>query len=280
MCAGSQAGPGSKATPTWSPDGTRIAYRAWEGGADSIVVMDAWRRKLRRHWPRPTRPRRTAREATLLVAGRHESHLPRPALCATCPLSSSSCRPTGRRRDEAAGAGSGEPILPIGRPTGSRSPSWGGMRPVASATTLSMRVRRCPGRRAPGTSDPCGCPASISPTPRETWWSPDGTELALADRRGGHRRGETRWLGAAGGCRNGVQSRMVARRANGSPSTVTVDPSEYFQDRPCTARTWVVDADGTDERRLDPLVEACAPPMQWSPDGTRLAESADRADTG
>ena len=58
---------------------------------------------------------------------------------------------------------------------------------------------------------------------------------------------------------------------SGSPSIVTVEPSEYFQDRPCTARTWVVDADGTNERRLDPLVEGCAPPPIWSPDGTRLA---------
>ena len=41
--------------------------------------------------------------------------------------------------------------------------------------------------------------------------------------------------------------------------------------RPCTARIWVVDADGTNERRLDPLVEGCAPPPIWSPDGTRLA---------
>ncbi len=50
-----------------------------------------------------------------------------------------------------------------------------------------------------------------------------------------------------------------------------VDPAEYFQGRPCTARAWVVDADGTNERQLDPLVEGCAPPPLWSPDGTRLA---------
>ncbi len=35
------SGPGIETTPTWSPDGTRIAYRVWESGADSIVVTDA-----------------------------------------------------------------------------------------------------------------------------------------------------------------------------------------------------------------------------------------------
>ena len=30
----------------------------------------------------------------------------------------------------------------------------------------------------------------------------------------------------------------------------TVDPSEYVHDRPCTVRTWIIDADGTDERQL------------------------------
>jgi Tol biopolymer transport system component len=35
------SGPGIESTPTWSPDGMRIAYRVWEGGKDSVVVMDA-----------------------------------------------------------------------------------------------------------------------------------------------------------------------------------------------------------------------------------------------
>ena len=51
----------------------------------------------------------------------------------------------------------------------------------------------------------------------------------------------------------------------------TVDPADRFNDRPCTVRTWVVDVDGSDNRRLDPVGDGCDLPVSWSPDGTRLA---------
>ena len=44
-------------------------------------------------------------------------------------------------------------------------------------------------------------------------------------------------------------------------------------DRPCTVRMWVVNADGTGERQLDPLGDGCGAGPTWSPDGTRLTGS-------
>ena len=51
----------------------------------------------------------------------------------------------------------------------------------------------------------------------------------------------------------------------------SVDPSEYFNDRPCTARTRIIDADGSNDRELEELGDGCAGAPRWSPDGTRLA---------
>jgi Tol biopolymer transport system component len=52
----------------------------------------------------------------------------------------------------------------------------------------------------------------------------------------------------------------------------TVDPSEYYNDRPCTVRTWVADADGANAREIAVLEDHFPAPL-WSPDGTRLLGS-------
>ena len=106
-------------------------------------------------------------------------------------------------------------------------------------------------------------------------WSPDGTEIAVA----------VDWVFSGTG-------EIVVVKADGSGQRVLatdqafnptwspdgkriafhriVDESEYFQQRPCTMRVWVINADGSGERRLEPLVDGCVLPPIWSPDGTRL----------
>ena len=104
-------------------------------------------------------------------------------------------------------------------------------------------------------------------------WSPDGTELAVA-------------IGPFGGTEvivvkaDGSGQRVLATDQATNPTWSpdgkrvafhrTVDPSEFFQERPCTMRVWVMNADGSGERQLDPLVDGCVLPPIWSPDGTRL----------
>ena len=103
-------------------------------------------------------------------------------------------------------------------------------------------------------------------------WSPDGTELARGDR---FDTGEIVVVKADGSGQR-VLATDQAFNPTWSPDGKRVafhrivDPSEYFQGRPCTMRVWVMNADGTGERRLDPLVDGCVLPPIWSPDGTRL----------
>ena len=82
-------------------------------------------------------------------------------------------------------------------------------------------------------------------------WSPDGTELAVAAVPEGF------FLVEADGIyivkADGSGKRLLADRAGNatwSPDGQqlafhrTVDPSEYVHGRPCTVRTWLIDADG------------------------------------
>jgi Tol biopolymer transport system component len=112
-------------------------------------------------------------------------------------------------------------------------------------------------------------------------WSPDGTSLAVTN---GIFDDTTKTSGIVVMKPDGSGERVIAQDA-GHPSWSpiwspngrqlayfrAVDPTEYFNGRPCTVRAWVIDADGTNERRLDPLAEGCDMAPAWSPDGTRLS---------
>ena len=121
--------------------------------------------------------------------------------------------------------------------------------------------------------------------PGEMWfppqWSPDGTEVAVAI---GFETGQVVVVKADGSGQRvlaGDQALNPTWSPDGKRVALhrMVDESEYFQGRPCTMRVWVMDADGSDERRFDPLVDGCVLPPIWSPDGTRLVSLVITDDT-
>ena len=112
-------------------------------------------------------------------------------------------------------------------------------------------------------------------------WSPDGTEVAVAI---GFETGEVVVVKADGSGQRvlaGDQALNPTWSPDGKRVALhrMVDELEYFQGRPCTMRVWVMDADGSDERRFDPLVDGCVLPPIWSPDGTRLVSLVIADDT-
>ena len=246
------SGPAIKSHPAFSPDGTRIAYRSWENGTDSIVVIDAGGGHPTTLATTPgvaggLRPGRASRGRR---TGRASSS--RPIRSATARSTSSSWPPMARRPRRGSSPPGRIAPRPTGPRTGSGSPSSGARLAAASARTWPTwdRVAPCPaGFRLVGSVQvPRACWQDIAVGPQ---WSPDGTQLRLGRTK---RAVSTSCRPTAPDNASSPESRMNAA-AEGNPiwSPVwspngqqiayyrSVDPAERFNDRPCTVRTWVID---------------------------------------
>ena len=277
------SGPGIRSGPVFSPDGSRIAYRSWINGTDSVVVGDA--------------------------AGHAVTVATSPATESSCGLGGLAWAPDGRSLIFPANAfcdggntlyivpadGSSPAARLVAGTTHGLGATWSpdakriafvGSEDgvtlgtyVADVGTDGGRSGALAARRVgPG---PMGDLTKVRSGPR---WSPDSTELLTTNDKG-----NVVIYEADGSGQRVVGHEATAQEIGEAPpwgpawSPVwspdgkriaydrVVAPAERFNDRGCSARAWVVNADGTGERRLDPLADQCDSPMTWSPDGTRLA---------
>ncbi len=284
------SGPGMSSGPVWSPDGRRIAFRTWQTGTASLVVMDAgggdrktlatnqetsndcmdqWNLAWSPDGKRllfPTRDGCTGAFDINIVAADGSS----PATKLVAPGTSSvlaTWSPDGKQiafLGSAATGSNGLYVVDVGSGGG---PS-GGLQPRRIGPVLGPN---------PGDGSIGGPAVGIHDGPQ---WSPDGKELAVVVNSKGIFLVEAEGIYIVNA--DGSGQRLLAARA-GNPSWSpdgrrlafhrTVDEAEYFDGRPCTVRTWIIDADGKNERRLDPLGDGCDAPPRWSPDGTRIQGS-------
>jgi Tol biopolymer transport system component len=293
------SGPEFEWSPAWSPDGTRIAFWQWKDGVDSVVVMDllggsrttifetdvysngSW--QLSRDCNKNRDLEWFPDGSAVLITHRPQCNQPLHLLVA--PLEgafpsrlvarggpvinrSASWSPDGRRLALIGQQGSDDttPSGPVGLYVADVTPAeaiGGGINPERIGPDLGTAL-------FDGIDN--------------VEWSSDGTEIAVLSRLG---TSEGRFPGEE------ATDQIIAVKPDGSgdPRVIAtsaanhtwspdgkhlafqrqVEPAEYWLDRPCTVRTWIVDADGTNERALPDLADGCEFPISWSPDGTRVA---------
>ncbi len=267
---------GSDQAPVWSPDGTRIAFRSYRESKNSVEVMDAGGANRTVLWSSGAgRDPYCAEHDDLawspdgqtVAFAAHEACPGQPDLFAAAADGS-----TPARRLLAAGTNG---VFPRFSPDGRRIAFLGSE--GAGAGSLYVAEVESAG------ADPRGLQARrIGPdleySAVDQWfpphWSPDGTELALAVGPFADT-GDIVVVKA-----DGSGQRLLATDQAFNPTWSPdgkriafhriVDELEFLNGRPCTMRVWVTNADGSGERRLDPLVDGCVLPPIWSPDGTRL----------
>jgi Tol biopolymer transport system component len=264
------SGPGAKTSPAFSPDGRRIAYGEWEDGNDSIVVMDAG----------------GANRTILATNSSGASYCTRggpawsPDGASLIFRVSSVC---DSRYDlfivPADGSAAATKLLAPGIDSGQGEWSPDGTKIAVVGGDPAGGVGVYVVDVGPGGIRSGGlAPRLIAPMAGDlansgpVTWSPDGTKLAAVSEAGDVVALEV----------DGSGSRVLAVQGYNprwSPDGRhvafhrTVDPSEYIGGAPCTARIWVVDSEGTNERRLEDLGNGCDAAPLWSPDGTRISAS-------
>ncbi len=262
-------------SPLWSRDGTRIVFRHFQGATDSVVVIDAGGGNRTTLWTGVAGrdvycsehdDSSWSADGQTVVFAAHAACPGQPDLFVVPADGSAEAAmllPPGTNGVFPRFSPDGRRIAFLGSEGGGATALYVAEFGSAGAGTRGLQVRRIG--------------PNLEGSPEEQWfppqWSPDGTELAVAV--GPFGKGDIVVVKA-----DGSGQRVLATDQAANPTWSPdgkriafhriVDVSERWHERPCTMRVWVINADGSGERRLDPLVDGCVLPPVWSPDGTRL----------